>query len=119
MAISKGTRWFAQGSLMVLAIYLGSTYLIHYALSPPSLAKESTAPKKIKQPAANDARFRSSFEAGKQALSDGRYVSALDNFLEAERSADQLTDDQYNALKQARLQIAQVYRVLRGQRGRE
>jgi len=109
MAISKGTRWFAKGSLMVLAIYLGSTYLIHYALSPPSPAKERAAAKPIKQPAANDARFRSSFEAGKQASSDGRYVSALDNFLEAERSADQLTDDQYNALKEARLQIALVY----------
>jgi hypothetical protein len=109
VAISKGTRWFAKGSLMVLAIYLGSTYLIRYALSPSSLAKESAAAEPIKQPAANDARFRSSFEAGKQALSDGRYGSALNNFLEAERSADQLTDDQYNALKEARLEIAKVY----------
>jgi tetratricopeptide (TPR) repeat protein len=109
MEISKGTRWFAKGSLMVLAIYLGSTSLIRYALAPPSVAKESAAPKKITQPPADEARFRASFEAGKQALSEGRYVSALDNFLEAERSADQLTDDQYDALKEARLQIAQVY----------
>ena len=109
MAISKGTSWFAKVSLMVLAIYLGSTYLIRYALAPPSVAKESAAPRKIKQPPANEARFRASFEAGKQALSDGRYATALDNFLEGERSTDQLTDDQYNALKQARLQIAQVY----------
>lgn len=109
MAISNGTKWFAKGSLMVLAIYLGSTYLIHYGLSPPSLVKEQAGPKPIKQPAANAARFRSAFEPGKQALRDGRYVSALDSFLEAERSADQLTDDQYNALKEARLQIAKVY----------
>src|SRR5580704_6885058 len=109
MEISKGTRWFAKGSLMVLAIYLGSTSLIRYALAPHSVAKESAAPKKITQPPADEARFRASFEAGKQALSEGRYVSALDNFLEAERSADQLTDDQYDALKEARLQIAQVY----------
>ena len=71
---------------MALAIYLGSTYLIHYALLPPSLAKEPAAPKPIKQPAANDARFQSAFEAGKQALSDDRYVSALDNFLSRERN---------------------------------
>lgn len=109
MAISKGTMWFAKVSLMVLAIYLGSTYLIRYALAPPSVAKETAAPKTIKQPPANQARFQASFEAGKQALSDGRYATALDNFLEAERSTDQLTDDQYNALKQVRLQIAQVY----------
>jgi tetratricopeptide (TPR) repeat protein len=109
MEISKGTRWFAKGSLMVLAIYLGSTYFIRYALAPPSVAKESAAPRTIKQPPANEARFRASFEAGKQALSDGRYYDARDNFLEAERSTDQLTDDQYNALKKARLQIAQVY----------
>jgi len=109
MAISKGTRWFAKGSLMVLAIYLGSTYLIRYATSPPWIAKESAAPEKIKQPPANEARFRSSFEAGKQALSDGRYANALDYFLEAERSTDELSDDQYNALKEARLQIAQLY----------
>ena len=109
MVISKGTSWFAKVSLMVLAIYLGSTYLIRYAVAPPSAAKDSAAPKHIKQPPANEARFRASFEAGKQALSDGRYATALDNFLEAERSTDELTDDQYNALKQARLQIAQVY----------
>jgi tetratricopeptide (TPR) repeat protein len=113
MAISKGTRWFAKGSFMAIAIYLGSTSLIHYAVSPPSPrspAKESAAPKKIKEPPANEARFRASFEAGKQAMSDGRYATALDNFLEAERSADQLTDDQYNALKEARLQVAQAYK---------
>jgi len=108
MAISNGTKWFAKGSLMVLAIYLGSTYLIRYAVSPPSIAKESAAPKKIKQPPENEARFRASFAGGKQALSDGSYATALDNFLEAERSTDQLTDDQYNALKEARLQIAQL-----------
>jgi hypothetical protein len=94
---------------MVLAIYLGSTFLIRYALAPPLLTKEGAAPKTIKQPPANEARFRASFEAGNQALSDGRYATALDNLLEAERSTDQLTDDQYNALKQARLQIAQAY----------
>jgi hypothetical protein len=109
MTISKGTMWFAKGSLMAVAIYLGSTSLIHYALSPPLRVKESTASKKMKEPPANEARFKASFAAGKQALSEGRYPTALDSFLEAERSVDQLTDDQYNALKQPRLQIAQAY----------
>jgi tetratricopeptide (TPR) repeat protein len=109
MTISKGTMWFAKGSLMAIAIYLGSTFLIQYALSPPVPAQGSAAPKKFKEPPANEARFKASFEAGKQALSEGRYATALDSFLEAERSVDQLTDDQYNALKQARLKIARVY----------
>jgi tetratricopeptide (TPR) repeat protein len=109
MAISKGTKWFAKGSLMAIAVYLGSTYLIHYALSPSLPVKESSASKKTKEPPANEARFKASFEAGKQALSEGRYAAALDSFLEAERSVDELTYDQYNALKQARLQIAEAY----------
>lgn len=113
MTISKGTMWFAKGSLMAIAIYLGSTALIHYALSPRLPVKESIEHKRIKEPPANEARFKASFAAGKQALSEGRYAPALDSFLEAERSVDQLTDDQYNALKQARLQITQAYESAR------
>jgi hypothetical protein len=109
MEISRRTRWFAKGTLIVLAIYLGSTYLIRYALAPPSVPKESAGPKKVKQPPADEARFRSLLQGGKRALGDGLYPAALDHFLEAERSADPLTDDQYYALKAARLQIAQAY----------
>lgn len=118
MAISKATLWFAKGSLMAIAIYLGSTVLIHYSLLPPSQSKQGGArkegevPEKIKQSPEDAARFQSSFETGNKALSDGLYATALDNFLEAERSASPLTDEQYNALKGVRLHIAQAYESL-------
>ena len=108
MRISKGVRWFAHGSLMVLAIYLGSTYLIKSVTSVPSNPQQAPA-KQGNHPAANDARFRSMFDAGNKALHDGVYGTALDNFLEAERSVDQLTDEQYELLKKSRLQIARSY----------
>jgi len=109
MPVSKGVRWFAQGSLMALAIYLGSTYLINYVVSKPPSPAQRTASQMAKHPPANDARFRALFDAGNQAFSNGMYADALANYLEAERSTDQLTDDQYDALKKSRLQIAHIY----------
>jgi hypothetical protein len=108
MPVSKGVRWFAHGSLMALAIYLGSVYLIEHATSAPTIPRED-AKSEAAHPAANEARFRSLYDAGTQALRDGLNSTALDKFLEAERSADQLTDDQYTSLKTSRLQIAQLY----------
>ncbi len=108
MQMSKGVRWFVHGSLVALAIYLGSTYLINYGVSRPSHPQEAGA-RQVKHPAANDARFRSLFEAGNQAFRDGQYPEALASFLEAERSADQLSDEQYESLKKSRLQLAQTY----------
>jgi hypothetical protein len=108
MHISKSVRWFAQGSLMLLAIYLGSKYLIQSALAPPSISQKNEVIDPALQ-AANNTRFRSLFDAGNQALRDGKYSSALDSFLEAERSADQLTDEQYESLKKSRVQIAETY----------
>jgi hypothetical protein len=109
MPVSKGVRWLAHGSLMALAIYLGSTYLIHYVVSKPSHPKETAARQVVKHPVANDARFRALFDDGIQAFRNGVYADALASYLEAERSTDQLTDDQYEALKKSRLQIAQIY----------
>jgi hypothetical protein len=87
---------------MAVAIYLGSTYLINFALS------RSPAPQKASGHA-DEAKFRSLLKAGNQAIQSGRYSDALASFLAAERSADQLSDDQYESLKKSRLQIAQIY----------
>lgn len=102
MQLSKGTHWFVHGSLMALAIYLGSSFLIDRALSPPKSAKSAPAP-------ANEAKFRSLLKAGDKALKSGQYSDALARFLEAEHSGGVLTDGQYEVLKKARLQIAQIY----------
>jgi tetratricopeptide (TPR) repeat protein len=109
MPVSKGVQWFAKGSLMALAICLGSTYLINYVVSKPHRLQSTAISEIVKRPPANDARFRNLFDAGNQAFRNGIYSDALAHYLEAERSTDQLTDDQYEALKEARLQIAQVY----------
>ena len=80
MPVSKGVRRFAHGSLIALAIYLGSTYLIHYVVSKPSHPQETAARQVVKHPAANDARFRALFDAGMQAFRNGVYADALASF---------------------------------------
>ncbi len=87
---------------MAVAIYLGSTYLINFALSRSSAQQKASGH-------ADEAKFRSLLKSGNQAIRNGRYSDALASFLAAERSADQLSDDQYESLKKSRLQIAQIY----------
>jgi hypothetical protein len=105
--ISKGVRWFVHGSLIVLAIWLGSTYLIERAMSP-TRGQTGSKSEPIGPPA-NDAKFRALFDSGNKALRDGQYGDALASFTEAEHSAERLSDDQYDALKKSRQQIAQLY----------
>jgi tetratricopeptide (TPR) repeat protein len=108
MQISKGWQWVVRAVLLLLIIALGSNYLIRFVLnSPPKQQTASTT--ESKEPPANEAAFRSALEAGNQALRDGRYTDALDRFLEAERSGEQLSDEQYEALKNSRLQLARIY----------
>jgi hypothetical protein len=106
MQLSKGTRWFVYGSLMAVAIYLGASYLIHRGLSPsPKSAGES----KSAPVPANEAKFRFLLEAGDKFQANGQYADALAQYLEAEHSGEVLTDQQYESLKKARLQVAQLY----------
>ncbi|SPF46468.1 hypothetical protein SBA1_650017 [Candidatus Sulfotelmatobacter kueseliae] len=108
MQISKGWQWVVRAVLLLLIIALGSHYLIRLALnSPPKPQTASTT--ESKEPPANEAAFRSALEAGNQALRDGQYTDALDRFLEAEQSGERLSDEQYEALKNSRLQLAGIY----------
>jgi len=108
MQISKGWQRVVRAVLWLLIIVLGSNYLIRLVLnSPPKPQTASTT--ETKEPPANEAAFRSALEAGNQALRDGRYTDALDRFLEAERSGERLSDEQYEALKNSRLQLARIY----------
>ena len=108
MQISKGWQWVVRSVLLLVIVALGSNYLIRRALnSPPKPQTASTI--ESKEPPANQAAFRTALEAGNQALRDGRYTDALDRFLEAERSGERLSDEQYEALKNARLQLAGIY----------
>jgi len=108
MQLSTPVRWFVHGSLAILAIWLGSTYLIRYGTTPSPTPKQTeNGPGKF-QPV-NEARFRSLLDAGNKAINDGQYSDALSSFLEAERSGDRLSDQQYESLKKARLQVAQLY----------
>jgi hypothetical protein len=106
MPISKGVNWFARGSLMALAIYLGSTYLIRLATSS-SPERIRTADGHLSR--ANEKRFRALLNDGEKALRDRQYQAAANSFVEAERSVDGLTDEQYDALKKSRLQLAEAY----------
>ncbi len=104
MQLSKGTRWFVRGTLMALAIYYGSTYLIHRGLTvTPKSAAES------KPSRADKAKFRAAMEAGGKAFQAGQYTDALGQYLQAEHAGEVLSDEQNESLKKARLQIAQTY----------
>lgn len=107
MQLSTPVRWFVHGSLALLAIWLGSSYLIKYGTTPPSPSKKTEATPKF-QPV-NEAKFRSLLDAGNKAISNGQYSDALSSFLEAERAGDHLSNEQYDSLKTARLQLAQLY----------
>jgi len=109
MPISKGVNCFARVSLMVLAIYLGSTYLIKALTSPAPGVKTADGSR------ANERRFRSLLNDGSKATRDGQYKAASDSFVEAERSTDRFTDEQYDALKKARLQLAEAYNSTGGE----
>lgn len=100
--------WLLRGFLLLVVIGLGSNYLIRFFLtySPTAQAK----PQEIsKEKPANDAAFRSALEAGNQAIRNGQYTDAMDRFVDTEHSGPQLTDEQYDALRAARLQLAQIY----------
>jgi tetratricopeptide (TPR) repeat protein len=108
MQISKGWQWVMRAVLLLLIIVLGSNYLIRLVLnSPPKQPTASTT--ESKEPPANEAAFRSALEAGNLALRDGRYSDALNRFLEAEQSGERLSDKQYEALENSRLQLARIY----------
>jgi hypothetical protein len=74
---------------------------------PPSRRQEVSR-QEAKYQSVNDAKFRSLFDAGANAIKEAQYGAALDNFQEAERSTDQLTLDQYASLKNSRQQIASL-----------
>ena len=114
MPISKGVQWFARGTLYLLAICLASTYLIHYYVDRP--ASKQPAVHKVEHAPGQDEQFQSSLRAGKESFQNGIYTDALDKFLQAEQSVKELTDEQYDLLRAARLQVAQAYEAAQDSR---
>jgi hypothetical protein len=55
------------------------------------------------------ASFKAPLEKGKKLFQDGLYADALPAYQEAEKSVSQLNDTEYEALKEARLQVAHAY----------
>lgn len=100
-------RWFLRLFLLGAVICLGANFVIRYFISPARQAKILEVG--TTEPPANEASFHAALDAGNKAFSDGQYTDALDRFADAEQSAKQLTDAQYEFLKKARLQIAQTY----------
>ncbi|HXN20124.1 MAG TPA: hypothetical protein VN875_17430 [Candidatus Binatus sp.] len=92
--------------LEVILIFVASSALIRYVVSKPTSARDAT---EIKFGAANGKKFRSLYDTGSKQLQNSEYPEALASFQEAEQSSGQLSDDQYTALKNARLKIATYY----------
>ena len=86
MQISKGVRWLAKGSMMVLAIWWGSSYLINRGLHLPARPPEASKPQEGEEHPANEAKFRALVDSGNQAYRNGQYSDALDYFHQAEQS---------------------------------
>ena len=93
---------------MAVAIYLGSTYLIHSALTPAQ--PEETTKFERESERANSDRFCSLLKEGKKALGNRQFSMAADSFHEAERSVDRLSEAQYESLRQAYLQLIEAYK---------
>jgi tetratricopeptide (TPR) repeat protein len=99
----KGGMWL----LLAILVAVSSSALIRWIAFPQPGYEQ--AQKQAKLNAVQDSKFSTLLELGVKARNDGRYDEALSQFEEAGRSLPQLNETQYAALKQARLQIADVY----------
>jgi tetratricopeptide (TPR) repeat protein len=104
MIISKEVRAFARFSLYGLAIFLVPIYLIRHFVYP-----SESATTVARSPIPMTASFKAPLEKGKKLFQDGLYADALLAYQEAEKSVSQLNDTEYEALKEARLQVAHAY----------
>ncbi len=103
----KIAHWLLRWFLFVVIICLGSSYVIQYFTRP---AGTNSAHKRVPTgPPANEARFHAAMNAGDEAFRAGEYNQALQHYLEAEHSAGTLTSEQYDQLKNARLQIVHIF----------
>jgi hypothetical protein len=89
--------------LELLLILVASSALIRYVVARPMSARDAKA---IEFHAANVAKFKSLYKAGKKEIDEARYADALASLHEAEQTAGQLSNDEYDELKNARQQIA-------------
>jgi len=106
MPISKGVLAFARFSLYGIAIVMIPFYLIRHFVYP------SNPPATIAQPAPTspmNPHFAARLDAAKKLFEDGQYADALAAYLEVDKAFPQLNDAEYQALKEARLQIAHAY----------
>jgi hypothetical protein len=104
MIISKEVRAFARFSLYGLAIFLVPFYLIRHFVYPSESATTVAS-----SPIPMTASFKAPLEKGKKLFQDGLYADALLAYQEAEKSVSQVNDTEYEALKEARLQVAHAY----------
>jgi len=110
-AAMRGVRIFEKTGMWVLLIILimvASSALIQF-VTYPKPAWVEVARKQQKFRSAEDQKFQSLFHNGSQAFTDGQYTQALSEYDEAERILPQLNEEQYGLLKNARLQIANLY----------
>lgn len=94
--------------LLLVLISVASSSVIRW-IALPKTPWFDLAQKQAKFGAAQDSKFQVLFDQGARALRDGQYAEALSGLQEAERSLPLLSDDQYAALKRARLQVASAY----------
>jgi hypothetical protein len=94
--------------LLLVLISVASSSLIRW-IALPKTPWVDLAHKQAKFNAAQDSKFQSLLDQAVSELNDARYADALSGLQEAERSLPQLSDDQYAALKKARLQAASAY----------
>jgi tetratricopeptide (TPR) repeat protein len=85
-------------ALEALLVLVVSSALINFVMGRHTLQRETDA--------ANSRKFHSFYDPGRKSMDQGDYAAALAAFDRAEQSLPRLNDDQYAALKTARLKIA-------------
>jgi hypothetical protein len=91
--------------LELVLIVVASSALISYVVARPASSRDVKAEEFH---AANAAKFKSLCSTGTKDIREARYADALASFREAEQTAGQLSNDEYDLLKNSRQQVASL-----------
>ena len=107
MLVSKSVQAFTRFALYGLAILIVPGFIVRYFVLGNGTRVISSVLPSPSVPM--DPAFSAKLEAGKKLFRDGLYSDALTAYQETEKSVARLNESEYQALMEARLQVAHAY----------